>query len=217
MTWSLGETESLARRAARGAGMDWGMAEEAGRAVRWLCAAGWPGARALAALLSDTDGAPWEARRPQVAAMPWQARGGLLCPVAAGAALSDRAGDLAAGTGIRLGPTAWPLLLVPFMARAAEMTGAPLSAGWTGVTVGHDGGVTRVLAADPAALAARRADAIVIGLATARAGNPVRHAGRAEVDTQTARRLTEFAGRLLAPETPGRRRAGAGAGPGDND
>ena len=51
MTWSLNEIESLAKNATRGAGRDWGLAEEAGKATRWLCAAGWPGADLLAELL----------------------------------------------------------------------------------------------------------------------------------------------------------------------
>ena len=35
MSHSLGEVEALARKAARGGGYSWGMAEEAGFAVRW--------------------------------------------------------------------------------------------------------------------------------------------------------------------------------------
>ncbi|MEL7259121.1 MAG: DUF3726 domain-containing protein, partial [Pseudomonadota bacterium] len=46
MSWSLNEVESLARKAARGAGYSWGLAEEAGKATRWTCAAGWPGGTA---------------------------------------------------------------------------------------------------------------------------------------------------------------------------
>ena len=40
MTWSLNEIESLAKKAARGAGLDWGLAEEAGKTTRcWVIAA----------------------------------------------------------------------------------------------------------------------------------------------------------------------------------
>ncbi len=52
MSWSLNEIEGLARKAARGSGLSWGLAEEAGKATRWLCAAGLPGADALAGLLT---------------------------------------------------------------------------------------------------------------------------------------------------------------------
>ena len=36
MSWSLGEIGALATKAARGSGMDWGLADEAGYAVKWL-------------------------------------------------------------------------------------------------------------------------------------------------------------------------------------
>ena len=49
MTWSLNEIETLSRKAARGAGLSWGLAEEAGKATRWLAAAGLPGPQVLAA------------------------------------------------------------------------------------------------------------------------------------------------------------------------
>lgn len=53
---SLGELQALATKAARGAGLSWGLAQEAGWAVRWLEARGLPGAAALAEALPD--GAP---------------------------------------------------------------------------------------------------------------------------------------------------------------
>ena len=36
MSWSLGETAALALKAARGAGMSWGLAEETAASVVWL-------------------------------------------------------------------------------------------------------------------------------------------------------------------------------------
>ena len=52
MSWSLGETGALALKAARGAGMTWGLAEEASEAVVWLQARGLPGVSALCRYLS---------------------------------------------------------------------------------------------------------------------------------------------------------------------
>ena len=40
MNLSLNEVEATAKKATRGAGYPWGLAEEAGKAVRWLCGAG---------------------------------------------------------------------------------------------------------------------------------------------------------------------------------
>ena len=47
MSWSLGEVRALAVKAARGSGLPWGLAEEAGFAVQWLEARGGPGVEAL--------------------------------------------------------------------------------------------------------------------------------------------------------------------------
>lgn len=46
---SLGEVEALCKKAARGAGLPWGLAEEAGFAARWLSAHGLDGAGLLLA------------------------------------------------------------------------------------------------------------------------------------------------------------------------
>ncbi len=47
MSYSLNEYEALALRAARGAGLSWGLAEEAGKAVRILSSLGLESAQIL--------------------------------------------------------------------------------------------------------------------------------------------------------------------------
>ena len=51
MSYALNEVEATAKRAARGAGYSWGLAEEASKATRWLCAKGIDGSAVLAGLL----------------------------------------------------------------------------------------------------------------------------------------------------------------------
>ena len=51
----MGEIRSLSVKATRGAGFDWGLAEEAGFAVEWLERHGMPGVAALSRYLSDID------------------------------------------------------------------------------------------------------------------------------------------------------------------
>jgi len=46
--YSLGEIDAIARKATRGAGYSWGIAEEVGKAVRWLSTYGFLGAETLA-------------------------------------------------------------------------------------------------------------------------------------------------------------------------
>ena len=56
---SLPEIESLVVKAARGAGYNWGIAEEAGFAVRWLARTGLPGPEILLAHLQEFDRLRW--------------------------------------------------------------------------------------------------------------------------------------------------------------
>jgi hypothetical protein len=64
MTFSLNEVEAMGKRAARGAGLDWGIAEEAGKAARWLTARGLPGPELLAELLTRNEGKSYEELAP---------------------------------------------------------------------------------------------------------------------------------------------------------
>ena len=113
---SLPEIETLCLKAARGAGMDWGLAEEAGFAARWLAARGLPGPELLLAHLEARSGQPWADVGPR-ASGDWRARGGgALCPVSAGAAFSDHAvGD---GRTARFEALSRPLLIVPFLCQS---------------------------------------------------------------------------------------------------
>ena len=216
MNWSLNEIESLAKKATRGAGYSWGLAEEAGKATRWLCAAGLPGAPALAALLVRNDGVAYDALRPIDEAAPWRATGGALCPLIAGAALSDRAGTLAAGRGIVLSRVSHPLLLLPFLVSAADMTRTDLTLHWDGVILSHGPDGT-ALDARAAALAVTEARDVGAAPTTARPATRIRRAWRGDIAPDSAAILQRFAHRTYAPETDERRRAGAGAGLSDND
>lgn len=96
MSFSLNEVEATARKAARGAGYAWGMADEAGRAVRWLCAHGIDGCGALAGLV-QADG---EAG---------------VCPLVTGCMIADLGVAQAEFAQVRV-----PVLVVPFVARMAQ-------------------------------------------------------------------------------------------------
>ena len=115
MSYSLAEIDAQCRKAARGAGYPWGLAEEAGRAVRWLEARGMPGAEALAGLLAAQDGCDYAMLRPASLDGIWQAAGGALCPIIAGVTLADHAPFKVPP---RLGTVRAPVLLLPFLAAA---------------------------------------------------------------------------------------------------
>jgi len=104
MSWSLGETAALALKAARGAGLSWGLAEEAAAAVIWLHSNNLPGISALCSYLGNPDGKP---------------RTDGACPILTGCALIDgaMASPRRAGEVTEIGPVRAPLLLLPFVAR----------------------------------------------------------------------------------------------------
>ena len=218
MTWSLNEIETLSRKAARGAGLSWGLAEEPGKAARWLAAAGLPGPQVLADLLTRNDGRDYETLCPhEEHEGTWIARGGTLCPLISGAALSDHAGRLAQGGALTLGRTASPMLLLPYLDAAAQLSGRDITVSWDGVTVAC-GPAMRPDPGAEAALGVAIVDSVTIK-STPSSGNatPRPAQGRADIAPETAARLDAFARRTYAPETPESRLSGAGAGLTDND
>ncbi|MEM7056105.1 MAG: DUF3726 domain-containing protein [Pseudomonadota bacterium] len=96
MSWSLGEIQALTTKAARGAGHPWGVAEEAGWAVRWLSSFGLPGAEAMVSVLEDV--------------------GAKTCPISLGIAVADTQ-NLSPANGVKI---SHPLVLLPFLSRAAR-------------------------------------------------------------------------------------------------
>ncbi len=216
MTWSLNEIEGLSRKAARGAGLSWGLAEEAGKATRWLCAAGLPGAEALAGLLRQNDGAEYETLCPLDDTGTWAAKGGALCPLISGAAICDHAKDIAEGKPLELGETSFPLLLLPYVAAAAQENETTLKLEWPGVTVTF-GAETCIKQTIAGALDHDSATGVRIALASGLSAPPLAHVTRGDIDPEIAQVLSAFAHRTYAPDTAQSRLAGAGAGLSDND
>ncbi|WP_306152934.1 DUF3726 domain-containing protein [Roseovarius sp. MMSF_3281] len=214
MSWSLNEIETLSRKAARGAGLSWGLAEEAGKAARWLTAAGLPGPQVLADLLTRNDGAEYEALCPMEAEEgTWVAKGGTLCPLISGAVLCDNAQRLQQGK-VSLGRTAAPMLLLPYLDAAARQCGTALTVQWNGttITLGNAAQTTGN------GLDAPMAEKITISpTPVACPAPPVARRNRGDMPADVARRLTAFAERTYAPETEESRLSGAGAGLTDND
>ncbi len=212
---SLAEIDAMGRKAARGAGFTWGMAEEAGRAARWLAAYGLPGPEALAAVLKKVDGAV--ARyAPRPTGVAWQSEAGRLCPIAAGAALSDRAQEIVEGTRFEVGPVVLPLLVVPFLSRAARDLGCQISMSGNGFRVVA---TPRGPACDSwDALCSARDAALSIALATAAPCLPLQAGSAAcPVAVELWREIDAFAQRTYVPASEASRRTGAGAGLHDLD
>ncbi len=208
MTHSLNEVEALARKAARGAGYDWGLAEEAGRVVRWLSRHGLPGAGALAMALQMREAVTLRAPGPDDFGAAGQGQGDAraLCPVALGAAIADL-GNLPEPCAFQ--SVAAPLLLLPQVACVAARSQGTLHL--------EAGGIKLWCNAKAAAISAKsplKAQAAVLIGACYGAWTPggFDASSRADVPKDTLDVLAAFAHRTYAPATEASRRAGAGAG-----
>ena len=193
-TWSLGETEALARKAARGAGYSWGEAEETGQAVRLLHRFGMDGSAALADLLIRRDSSPQ-----------------ITCPVTAGIALLD--GGSAPNPSQSI--VTAPVLLVPFVLWHACKTNTPCRLDWRDTTLSTETDGTLLVEClnfDAAACAVTVTQAeSCIGWSA----HPDRT--RATLQDRVIARLNDYAAKTYAPSTEASRQAGAGAGLTDND
>lgn len=212
MMFTLNEIEATGIRAARGAGLDWGIAEEAGRAARWLAGHRLPGPELLGDLLVRTEGQDYVEMAPAALQGVWTAPSGLLNPLIAGAALADRAASLASGHVFELGNTAFPLLLLPYAKYCALEVEAAVELTWEGVVaaVSPDGRLT--VSGDEDAVLVKSSPSVrcrtaAQDTAAGKAIVPVRRA----LTAAAWNRLKEFADRTYAPATAESRELGAGA------
>lgn len=209
MSYALNEVEATAKRAARGAGYDWGLAEEAAKATRWLCAQGLDGAAVLARLLEAGFAAELQAHVPQGIEGDWLAEAPL-CPLATGAALSDCAARLRERP-MAIGPVAQPAMILPFAATAARQLGTCVTVAGEGFQAVTDGAALHREGTLPDA-AARLSIRAAGSLA-----NPDPGRTRAEPEEAAWAALNRFAHKTYAPATEESRLLGAGAGLSDND
>jgi hypothetical protein len=215
---SLSEVAALAAKAARGAGLSWGLAEEAAYAARWLAAHQLAGATLLRRHLVAIDGRGWRELAPVVDPAGWRtASGAALSPLAAGPALADRAGladgPAAAPTLLQVGD---PALLLPFAALAAQPLGYPLRIVWDGVVAVVDGAGGLALDATGAGLEARRAAIVTVAPAEPTVAPRPPRPTTCAVAAAVRRDLEALAARTYVPATAASR-AGAGAGTHDPD
>jgi hypothetical protein len=217
MTWSLNELEAETKKAIRGAGLSWGLAEEGGKAVRWLAAHSVDPLPALADVLERHD------RHEQIASAfdltktgRWQADAPI-CPIKLGVTLCDHADRLETSAFVA-GPVARPLLLAPFVATAARILGRPLQLETDGrkITLDERG--------DPSGNLPMldTSDAVEIRcamIADRPSTSPVKTASThgTETDARSWQRIACFVHRTYVPASEHSRREGAGAGLIDND
>lgn len=210
---SLPETRALCARAARGAGLDWGHADETGWAAACLAGQGWPAPALVRALLQGPSLAP-----PRPAVAVWPAPSGPMCPLRTGVALDDHAG-LAEGPGagpLVLEAVGWPALLLPFLSRAARKLQRGLRIRVHGVTLILAGDADApACAGDPGAFShPGRVEIDETGACVP----PAAQRGRAVADVSRTdwNALDALALRVTVPPSA-QSRVGAGSGGDDND
>lgn len=212
---TLAEAESHLRKVARACGLEWGIAEEAGKAARWLAAFDLPGPELMLAHLESLRGKAYRDYIPDCAADPWRAPGGMQCPVIAGAALADRSAQMLDGRVFELDRTAYPLLLAATVGQAARCHRAVFTTAWAGVRVScFENGI---------AIGGRRDDLLLdsVDAVDCRREEPdepqqLPSTLAYEIDDAIYARIDRLAFETYAPATE-ESRAGAGAGLIDND
>lgn len=213
---SLSEIDALGRKAARGAGYEWGVAEEAGRTVRWLSAYGFQGLEALAHWL-ELRGHDTARHRPVLQGGVWRA-GATLCPLTAGTLVSDREHELLSGRVLAFGAVQQPMLMLSMVARIIENRACAVVFSIDNVDI-HC--VAQGLFFPVISPWRRTASNVRCVLAEAETpptdGMLVPSPRGRPVDVLALRQLQALASRTYAPATDASRLAGAGAGRSDND
>lgn len=212
---TLAEIESYLRKAARASGFDWGLAEEAGKSARWLAAFNLPGPETMLRHLESIEYADYSTFAPDCNLHPWQASGGLLCPVITGAALADRAGQMLAGRPLKLGRSAFPLLLAASLGQAARHHETAFTACWDGLRLDCFGNGLSITG-DRDSLLRAEVDEVCCCREENTSPQQLPSTGAYQIDQAVFKRIDALAFKTYVPATA-ESRAGAGAGLTDND
>ncbi|MEL6523318.1 MAG: DUF3726 domain-containing protein [Pseudomonadota bacterium] len=134
------ETIPLVRKAARGVGLPWGLADQAAWAASWISQFGIDGPTLMANALDGLAEMSLAKVLPQSSdgAGDWTSRGTWLCPICTGASLADSAILLRAEP-IRPLAVRTPFALVPFAAAAAWQLEMPVAVDLSGTVIQTDG------------------------------------------------------------------------------
>lgn len=209
-TRSLSETTSLAKRAIRGAGFDWGVCDDIAAAVEWLVRHGLPGVEALDQALARAADPPPPCL-PITSAEPWRSADGRpLSPIQTGLALADHLHLTSNGGRIAIRDLEAPLLVAGCAAMAGESSGRAYRIGWGALVIlgGRGGGLVD---GDPSRLLSASNDVLVCVEAPegGALGLDIRNR-RPAVDARVWERLEDLAAKTYAPATEASRIKGAG-------
>lgn len=223
--FSLNETASRARLAAKGAGYPWGLADEVYRSVFWLVRHNLPAPLVLSQLLKHyKEPDDVQNSMPIINGEEYTSRGSWLCPVMLGCAMTDRVDAIDADATIKIDELKCPLLLLPFVIELAtkQERVARLQIESTSGTylMATDGQHMHFSSPDIAQL--EHVTSIEMTFPAISTFNfdlseALQVQNRVVVDSDTWSELENYAHHTYAPATEASRNLGAGAGTTDND
>ena len=118
---TLSEIDTTSKRAAKGAGFSWGIAEEVGKNMRLLELFGLPGIKNLNQFLKDYKEKQFQ--KVTLISDTNNANKYPYCPIILGVNFIDQVNLLDKKINIQISNVAFPLLFLPFVSRASEMIG----------------------------------------------------------------------------------------------
>ena len=118
---TLSEIDTTSKRAVRGAGFSWGIAEEVGKNMRLLELFGLPGIKNLNQFLKDYKEKQFQ--KVTLISDTNNANKYPFCPIILGVNFIDQVNLLDKKINIQISNVAFPLLFLPFVSRASEMIG----------------------------------------------------------------------------------------------
>ena len=122
MIYSLNEIDAHCKKAARGAGFEWGYAEDIGKVARWLTAYELPGVSLVRQYLTEFEKSVESFNPPRIT--DWtkiQSTNGTLCPIQTGCYLADVL-SVDSDQKYSFEQLGFPLLILPFLSRIADQT-----------------------------------------------------------------------------------------------
>ena len=118
---TLSEIDTTSKRAAKGAGFSWGIAEEVGKNMRLLELFGLPGIKNLNQFLKDYKEKQFQ--KVTLISDTNNTNKYPFCPIILGVNFIDQVNLLDKKINIQISNVAFPLLFLPFVSRASEMIG----------------------------------------------------------------------------------------------
>ncbi len=230
MRRSLNQIEHTVRKAVRGCGYDWGVAEDAGRAVRWMQMVGLDGVKKVAEELESTGS--FDRQRHRIShhrdynGLYWSSDSETVSPIVAGPCVGDQVNACAAlgeehSEPLVIRDLCRPALIAGYCGAAAHQAGILVLLSWEGFTMACGATGYRKLG---------DAENAQIASVEIRAGNDVMpeglqqdapcssgRIGSSDVDDASWLKLEKMAHRTYVEATASSRLSGAGAGLNDND